>query len=229
MCIRDRAWNADGKGPSIADIEILPLTYSRQKVVGFSHTKEDIEFALNDHDGYYPRRKGIDFYHTYKEDIALFKEMGFKCFRTSFNWTRIYPHGDELLPNEKGLQFYDDLIDELLRNGIEPIMTLSHYEMPVHLVTEYNGWNDRRVIDCFVRYARTMLERYQDKVKYWIVFNQINCLGGWGEFGSLGMLEGAYEDWRSATYQAVHNLSLIHIYFRRSIVYELFNFFLFQY
>lgn len=199
------AWNVDGKGPSIADIEILPLEYSRQKVVGFSHTKEDIEFALSDDHGYYPRRHGIDFYHTYKEDIALFKEMGFKCFRTSFNWTRIYPKGDEVEPNEKGLQFYDDLIDELLRNGIEPVMTLSHYEMPVHLVTEYKGWNDRRVIEFFVRYARTLIERYKDKVKYWIVFNQINCLGGWGEFGSLGMLEGAYDDWRSATYQAIHN------------------------
>lgn len=199
------AWDIDGKGPSIADIEILPEEYSRKKVVGFSHTKQEVLEALNDKEGYYPRRKGIDFYHTYKEDLALMKEMGFKCFRSSFNWTRIFPTGVEEEPNEAGLRFYDALIDEIIKNGMEPIMTISHYEMPLYLVTEYKGWYAREVLDYFLRFCEVLLNRYNEKVKYWIAFNQINCLGGWGEFGSLGMLEGEYEDWNSAVYQAVHH------------------------
>ena len=119
------AWNIDGKGPSMADIEILPEHYDRKHVVGFTHTAQQIKEALQDKDGYYPRRHGIDFYHTYKEDLALMKEMGFSCFRTSFNWTRIFPNGDEDLPNEEGLKYYDALLDEMLKNGIEPVITVS--------------------------------------------------------------------------------------------------------
>lgn len=196
------AWNVDGKGPSMADIELLPETYSRTSVVGFKHTKEDIANALKDTEGYYPRRTAIDFYHTYKEDLALMKEMGFTCFRTSFNWTRIFPNGDEVEPNEAGLKFYDDLIDEMLKNGIEPIMTVSHYEMPIHLVTEYHGFLDRRCIDFFVKYCEVLFQRYHSKVKYWILLNQINSLGGWGEFSSLGLLQG-YD--KSDVYQATHH------------------------
>lgn len=196
------AWNVDGKGPSMADIELLPETYSRTSVVGFKHTKEEIANALKDKEGYYPRRGAIDFYHTYKEDLALMKEMGFTCFRTSFNWTRIFPKGDEKEPNEAGLRFYDDLIDEMLKNGIEPVMTVSHYEMPIHLVTEYNGFLDRRCIDYFVKYCEVLFKRYHTKVKYWILLNQINSLGGWGEFSSLGLLQG-YD--KSDVYQATHH------------------------
>lgn len=112
------AWNVEGKGVSIADIEELPEVYSRQKVVGFRHTHDEIAAAAQDETKDYPRRRGIDFYHTYKQDLALLKEMGFTCFRTSFNWTRIFPNGDETEPNEAGLRFYDDLIDEMLRLGI---------------------------------------------------------------------------------------------------------------
>lgn len=195
------AWDVDGKGPSIADIEILPEVYSRKQIVGFKHTKEDIEKALADQEGYYPRRSAIDFYHTYKEDLALMKEMGFKCFRTSFNWTRIYPNGDEETPNEAGLKFYDDLIDEMLKNGIEPVMTVSHYEMPVALALK-NGFLDPACIDHFVKYCVTLFERYKGKVKYWILLNQINSLGGWGEFSSLGLLEGYSQN---DVYQALHN------------------------
>ena len=195
------AWDVDGKGPSIADIEILPEVYSRKQIVGFKHTKEDIEKALADQEGYYPRRSAIDFYHTYKEDLALMKEMGFKCFRTSFNWTRIYPNGNEETPNEAGLKFYDDLIDEMLKNGIEPVMTVSHYEMPVALALK-NGFLDSACIDHFVKYCVTLFERYKGKVKYWILLNQINCLGGWGEFSSLGLLEGYSQN---DVYQALHN------------------------
>lgn len=199
------AWNLAGKGPSMADIEELPLEYSRTKVVGFTHTKEELIEASQDTSRFYPRRNAIDFYYTYKEDLALLKEMGFKCFRTSFNWTRIFPKGDELIPNEEGLKFYDDLIDEMIKNGIEPIMTISHYEMPIYLITEYGGWYSKKVMDCFVRFCEVLLNRYHGKVKYWIIFNQINSLGGWGEFASLGMIKDGYDDWESAKFQATHH------------------------
>ena len=99
--------------------------------------------------------------------------MGFKCFRTSIAWTRIFPKGDELEPNEEGLQFYDDLFDECLKYGIEPVITLSHFEMPYHLVTEYGGWKNRKLIDFFAHFAEVVFKRYKDKVKYWMTFNEI--------------------------------------------------------
>lgn len=157
------AWNVNGKGPSMADIELLPEHYDRKHVVGFRHTASQIQEALLDTEGYYPRRNGIDFYHTYKEDLALMKEMGFSCFRTSFNWTRIFPNGDEELPNEEGLKFYDALLDEMLRNGIEPVMTVSHYEMPVHLITKYKGWYAPEMIDFFVHFCEVLFKRYHKR------------------------------------------------------------------
>lgn len=199
------AWDVNGKGPSMADIEELPEKYSRTSVVGFKHTKEEIIAASKDTTKFYPRRSAIDFYHTYKDDLSLMKEMGFTCLRTSFNWTRIFPKGDEREPNEAGLKFYDDLIDEMLKNGIEPIMTISHYEMPIHLITEYKGWYSREMVDFFTHFCKVLFKRYHKKVKYWIVFNQINSLGGWGEFASLGMLEDNFDDWESAKYQATHH------------------------
>lgn len=199
------AWNVDGKGVSMADIEELPETYSRTKVVGFQHTREALLAAASDETKDYPRRRGIDFYHTYEQDLDLMQEMGFKCFRTSFNWTRIFPNGDETEPNEEGLRFYDDLLNAMHKRGIEPVMTISHYEMPVHLIAEYGGWYSKDVVRFFERFTRVLFERYHHLVKYWIVFNQINSLGGWGEFASLGMLEDEFEDWESAKYQATHH------------------------
>ncbi|WP_155485165.1 family 1 glycosylhydrolase, partial [Cronobacter sakazakii] len=105
---------------------------------------------------YYPNHEAIDFYGHYKEDIKLFAEMGFKCFRTSIAWTRIFPNGDETQPNEAGLQFYDDMFDELLKYNIEPVITLSHFEMPLHLVKQYGGWTNRKVVDFFVRFAEVV-------------------------------------------------------------------------
>lgn len=199
------AWNEGGKGPSIADIEVLPEEYSRLGFLGFSHTADEVNAAIADETGYYPRRYGIDFYHTYEQDLALMHEMGFKCFRTSFNWTRIFPNGDDPEPCEEGLAFYDRLIDTVRSYGIEPVMTISHYEIPTRLVTEYDGWADRRVLEHFLRYCRVLFERFHDRVRYWIPFNQINSLGGWGEFASLGLVNDRLEDRRQATYQALHN------------------------
>lgn len=123
---------------------------------------------------YYPNHVGIDFYHRYKEDIAMFADLGFKCFRTSIAWSRIFPNGDETEPNEEGLQFYDNVFDELLKYGIEPVITLSHFEMPYHIAKEYGGFMNRQTVDFFVKFAEVVFQRYKDKVKYWMTFNEIN-------------------------------------------------------
>ena len=117
---------------------------------------------------YYPNHVGIDFYHRYKEDIALFADLGFKCFRTSIAWSRIFPKGDEAEPNEEGLQFYDDVFDELLKYGIEPVITLSHFEMPFELAKKNGGFMSRDTVDAFVKFAEVVFKRYKDKVKYWM-------------------------------------------------------------
>lgn len=156
-------WNEGGKGISIVDV-----------LTSGSH---GVDRIITDgiQDGYYyPNHDAVDFYHRYKEDIKLFAEMGFKCFRTSIAWTRIFPKGDEDTPNEEGLQFYDDLFDELLKYGIQPVVTLSHFEMPYYLVKKYGGWKNRKLIDFFVKYALTVMDRYKHKVKYWMTFNEIN-------------------------------------------------------
>lgn len=157
------AWNEDGKGVSIADVMTAGANGVARKIT------EGVLEGEN-----YPNHEAIDFYHYYKEDIQLFKELGLKAFRTSINWTRIFPLGDESEPNEAGLQFYDDLFDELLANGIQPVITLSHFEIPYHLYETYGGFRNKQVIDFFVHYAQTVMTRYKDKVKYWMTFNEIN-------------------------------------------------------
>mgnify|MGYP004521119347 CR=1 FL=1 len=125
---------------------------------------------------YYPSHVAIDFYHHYKDDIALFAEMGFKVFRMSIDWTRIFLSGNDLKPNEEGLRFYEDVFNELKTSNIEPLVTISHFEFPFELTKKYNGWMDRKVIDFYLNYCNTIFERYKDKVKYWITFNEINLL-----------------------------------------------------
>lgn len=132
------------------------------------------------------------------------KQLGLKAFRTSINWARIYPNGDDEQPNEEGLQFYDDLIDEIVANGMEPIITLFHYELPLKLVTEYGGWRDKRLIEFYARFARTCFERYQGKVRYWILINQINLIYV-ESFNSLGILCDQVDNLEEAKYQAIHN------------------------
>lgn len=167
-------------------------------------TLERLIFAMEDKEGSYPKRWGSDFYHCYKEDIALMAEMGFKTYRMSIAWSRIFPNGDEIEPNEEGLAFYDKVFDELNKYGIEPLVTLSHYEFPIGLVLKYGGWKNRKVIDFFVHYAKTCFKRYKGKVKYWLTFNEINILGMTG-YLSGGLL---FEDGKlhlDEMYQAVHH------------------------
>ena len=154
--------------------------------------------------GFYLKEKAIEFYHQYKDDIKLFAEMGLKVLRVSIAWSRIFPRGNEEHPNEEGLRFYDDLFDELKKNGIEPLVTLSHYEMPLFLATEYGGWADRKVIGCFENYARTVFERYKGKVKYWLTFNEINMILH-APFNGGGILGNPQDIDKSLLYQAVHH------------------------
>jgi 6-phospho-beta-glucosidase len=152
------AYNEDGKGLSIQDIYPQGIKGGRTD----KPTEDNMKLV------------GVDFYHRYKEDIALFAEMGFKVFRMSIAWSRIFPNGDDSKPNEKGLEFYDKVFDELAKYDIEPLVTLSHYETPLALSKNYDGWKNRKLIDFFERYARTVFTRYKDKVKYWLTFNEIN-------------------------------------------------------
>lgn len=170
------AWNIDGKGVSTADHVTVGSMQNRRRFT--SDIRED---------EYYPSHEAIDFYHRYKEDIALFAEMGFKVLRTSINWTRIYPNGIEEEPNEKGLEFYRNVFNECKKYGIEPLVTLSHYEIPFYLTQNYNGWSSREVIDIFLKYCKTVFTEYRDIVRYWIPFNEINSgVNSYGGFLSLG-------------------------------------------
>lgn len=159
------AYNLDGKGLSTADI-ITSGAYKRPRKI----MDEIVEGY------YYPSHEAIDFYHRYKEDIALLAEMGFKVFRMSINWTRIFPNGDDEKPNEKGLDFYEDVFRELKKYGIEPLVTISHYETPYAMTKKFNSWMDRKAIDCYLKYCETIFTRYKDLVKYWLTFNEINIL-----------------------------------------------------
>ncbi len=191
-------WQEGGRGPSVSDV----------MTGGSYHVARKITDGVIEGE-WYPNHKGIDFYHTYKEDIKLFAELGFKCFRTSISWSRIFPNGDETEPCEAGLQFYDDLFDELLKYNIEPVITLSHFEMPYYLAKEYGGWINRKLIDFFVHYAVTVMERYKDKVKYWMTFNEINNqsntstdIFGWT---NSGIRFSQFNDPKKALYQAAHH------------------------
>ncbi|MBM6755663.1 glycoside hydrolase family 1 protein [Collinsella tanakaei] len=195
------AWNVDGRGPSVDD-HFMGGSFEKPREITV-----DIEA-----DKLYPNHDGIDFYHHYAEDIALFAEMGFNIFRMSISWSRIFPNGDDEQPNEAGLAFYDRVFDECKKHGIEPLVTLSHYEMPYHLVEKYNGWESRELIDLFVKYAATVFERYQDKVTYWLTFNEINTgTSSLGAMMSTGLIKG-YEGPASGIevtpqqcYQALHH------------------------
>lgn len=158
---------ADGSRGTVNSLESLP---------------EGAEAYLYD-DQYYPSHNAVDFYHRYKEDIALMGEMGFNVFRFSICWSRIYPMGDEKEPNPEGLAFYSEVIDECHKHGIEPLITICHDEMPNHLAKAYDGWSSRHVIDMYVKYATTLFEHYQGRVKYWLTFNELNAIHGYAKIG----------------------------------------------
>ncbi len=202
------AWNTDGKGPSVADVATYkPNIDVKDYKSHVAMSDEMIEAAMRDTDDtYYPKRRGIDFYHRYREDLALFAEMGFSMLRVSIAWSRIYPTGEESEPNEKGLQFYGDLFAEMHRLHIEPLVTLSHYEMPLALATKYNGWADRRVIECFTRFCHSCFTRYKNDVKYWLTFNEVDSIIR-HPFTTAGIIPSRVpeDELLQACYQALHH------------------------
>jgi len=159
------------KGKGLTTVDLMPMGAKRWDILlgNLSSFKpEEGEF--------YPSHEAIDFYHRYKEDISLFAEMGFKALRLSISWARIFPNGDDEQPNEAGLQFYDDIFDELLKHDIQPVVTMAHFDIPLHLVEKYGSWRNRKLIELFETYSITLFNRYKDKVKYWMTFNEINML-----------------------------------------------------
>ncbi|ASA20122.1 glycoside hydrolase family 1 protein [Paenibacillus donghaensis] len=199
------AYDVDGKGLSSADMVAYVPKDKRTQDHAIEISSERIQQILSgEFEARFPKREGIDFYHRYKEDIALFAEMGFKVFRLSINWARIFPNGDDAQPNEAGLQFYDNVFDELHKYGIEPLVTLAHYETPLGLTLKYNGWASREVVGFFTTYAETVFKRYKDKVKYWITFNEINMMT-LSPFTGGGVVIDKSENKLQTMYQALHH------------------------
>lgn len=182
------AAHEDGKGYSTADA-LTGGVFSKPQIPPKS---------------FYLKKEAIDFYHRYKEDIALFAQMGFKVLRVSIAWSRIFPNGEDKVPNELGLKFYDYLFAELAKYHIEPLVTLSHYEMPLALAEKYGGWSDRRLIKIFIRYTKIIYNRYKDRVKYWLTFNEINMILH-APFNGGGIQGTTEEVDKNMLYQAIHH------------------------
>jgi len=191
------AYLAGGKG--LTTVDLIPAGKERRSIM-----EGKIEELKIREDLYYPSHEAIDFYHNFKMDIALFAEMGFKTFRLSIAWSRIFPRGDELEPNEAGLKFYDEVFDELLKYGIEPLVTTCHFDVPVYLVEKYGSWKSREMITFYERYVRVIFNRYKNKVKYWMTFNEINMLLHLPFMGA-GIVLNETENKAEVLYQAAHH------------------------
>lgn len=201
------AWNEDGKGMTIEDClpyrEVGVADFTKQ----FAFSSQDLEEALNaGPEANYPKRRGIDFYHHYKEDIRLFAEMGYKVFRMSISWARIFTDPRDELPNEAGIAFYEDLFKECRKYGIEPLVTLSHYDPPLVLATEYRGWYSREVVDLFLKYVKVCYERFSRYVTYWLTFNEVDAMLR-HPVTSGALIEDKFPDmpFEQAIYQAMHH------------------------
>ncbi|QGQ45452.1 6-phospho-beta-glucosidase [Metabacillus sediminilitoris] len=191
------AYLEDGKG--LTTVDLLPTGEKRWDIMfGNLPSFQPLEGE------FYPSHEAIDFYHRYKEDIALFAEMGFKALRVSVSWARIFPNGDDHQPNEAGLTFYDNLFDELLKYDIEPVVTIAHFDIPVHLVKNYGSWRNRKLVSLFEAYAATLFKRYKDKVKYWMTFNEINMLLHL-PFVGAGLVFNEGDNKKQIQYQAAHH------------------------
>lgn len=186
-------------GKGLTTVDMIPHGEHRLAV----KLGQEKRFTLRD-DEFYPSHQAIDFYHRYKEDIALMAEMGFTVFRTSISWSRIYPNGDELTPNAEGIAFYRDLFNECKKHNIEPLVTLCHFDVPMHLVTEYGSWRNRKMVEFFTRYARTCFEAFDGLVKYWLTFNEINILLH-SPFSGAGLVFEPNENQEQVKYQSAHH------------------------
>ncbi len=191
------AYDADGRG--LANVDLIPAGPDRRPVM------QGLRRMLACEEGYvYPGHQAIDMYHHFKEDIALFAEMGFKCYRLSIAWTRIFPNGFDQEPNEAGLRFYEELFDECRKYGIEPLVTIVHFDAPVACTRKFGSWKSREMIDCYLKYCETLFKRYKGKVKYWLTFNEINMILHL-PFMAAGILFEEDENILEAKYRAAHH------------------------
>ncbi len=193
------AYNEGGRGWSTIDMYKMETSGGH-----FELTMAEIQEALQGDAKDYPKRRGIDFYHRYLEDLDLFQEMGFKILRLSIDWTRIYPNGDDETPNREGIDFYHRLFDELLKRNIQPMVTLNHFDTPLNLTLTCNGWESRKTLDCFKRYVETVLDEYHEKVKYWLTFNELDA-ALISPYLCSGMLAEKTEDKKFGKYQGLHH------------------------
>lgn len=203
----DGAWQEDGKGLNSSDVQPYLKGKSNAEIQRLEQegmTLEEVRHNSVDKEAYYPKRFGINFYHTYPQDIELLAEMGFKTFRTSLDWSRIFPNGNDPEPNKEALEHYSKMIDCMLAHKIEPIITMNHYETPINITLKYGGWPNKAVIPMFEKFGKTLLDWFGDRVKYWIVVNQINMvqIEPWL---SVGVASDQYDNEEEALYQAVHN------------------------
>ncbi|WP_207941049.1 6-phospho-beta-glucosidase [Enterococcus sp. DIV2402] len=190
-------YNEGGRG--LANVDVVPIGEARLDVITGKTKMFDFE------EGYhYPAKVGIDMYHRYKEDIALFGEMGFKTYRLSIAWTRIFPNGDETEPNEEGLKFYEDLFKECHKYGIEPLVTITHFDCPMHLIKEYGGWRNRKLVEFYERLCTVIFNRYKGLVKYWLTFNEINMILH-APFMGAGLYFEEGENEEQVKYQSAHH------------------------
>ncbi len=211
-CQLEGAWDVGNKGISVSDIQPLIDIDSRKSISAeMGGSLKSIKKLIEDDSMYFPKRHGIGFYYSYEEDLKLLKELGLRAFRTSIAWTRLFPTGEELEPNKVGVKFYDQLIEEIVKNEMEPIITISHYEMPINLSLKYGGFASEKTVKAYKRFAKFVIERYGDRVKYWIPFNQINLLYPAG-FKSTGVYDDFSNNILESYYIAMHNQILCSSY-----------------
>ena len=192
------AYNEGGRG--LSSVDVVPFWPPTASPVALGQLK----MLDCDAEHFYPSHEAIDMYHHFKEDIRLFAEMGFRCYRLSIAWTRILPNGDDAQPNEEGLRFYEELFDECHKYGIEPLVTLCHFDTPIALIKKYGGWKDRRMVDAYVHYCEVLFDRFKGKVKYWLTFNEINMLLHLS-FTGAGLVFHPGENVEQVKYQAAHH------------------------
>jgi 6-phospho-beta-glucosidase len=190
-------YNLNGKG--LSSMDIVPSGNTRSDIIqGYLNS-----FSIDNH-LYYPTHKAVDFYHRYQEDIALFSEMGFKAYRLSISWTRIFPNGDELKPNEAGLKFYENIFKECKKFNIQPIVTISHFDVPLYLVEKIGAWKSRKMIDYYLKLCHVLFEHYKEYVEYWLTFNEINMILH-APFMAAGITFNAEDNEEQIKYQAAHH------------------------
>ncbi|MBS4210443.1 6-phospho-beta-glucosidase [Bacillus sp. FJAT-50079] len=190
-------YDQDGRG--LANVDVCPIGERRSLVITGKQRMYDF-----DENEYYPAKKGIDMYHYFKEDIQLFAEMGFKVYRMSIAWSRIFPLGDEDKPNEAGLQFYENIFKECHKYNIEPLVTITHFDCPIHLIKKYGGWRNRKMIDFYLNLCEVIFKRYKGLVKYWLTFNEINMILH-APFMGAGLSFEKGENEGKIKYQAAHH------------------------